>query len=99
MEENIETRLSLDEVASYLGYSVSHLSAMFKKATGVSPINYFNQLKIKEACNLLRESDMKISQISYKVGISDNYYFSRLFAKIMGISPKEYRKAAYSIID
>jgi AraC-like DNA-binding protein len=94
MEENIETRLSLDEVADYLGYSVSHLSAMFKKAMGVSPINYFNQMKIKEACNLLRESNMKISQISHKVGISDNYYFSRLFTKVMGISPKEYRKNA-----
>ena len=96
MEENIETSLSLNEVANYLGYSVSHLSAMFKKAMGVSPINYFNQLKIKEACNLLRESNMKISQISHKVGISDSYYFSRLFTKIMGISPKEYRKTANS---
>lgn len=92
MEENIETRLSLEEVADYLGYSASHLSAMFKKAMGVGPINYFNQLKIKEACSLLRESDMKISQISHKVGISDSYYFSRLFTKVMGISPKEYRK-------
>ena len=99
MEENIETRLSLDEVADYLGYSVSHLSAMFKKAMGVSPINYFNQLKIKEACNLLRESNMKISQISHKVGISDSYYFSRLFSKTIGISPKEYRKTANSTAD
>lgn len=96
MEENIETRLSLEEVADYLGYSASHLSAMFKKAMGVGPINYFNQLKIKEACNLLRESDMKISQISHKVGISDSYYFSRLFTKVMGISPKEYRKKIVS---
>ena len=96
MEENIETRLSLEEVADYLGYSVSHLSAMFKKAMGVSTINYFNRLKIKKACSLLCDTDMKISQISHKVGISDSYYFSRLFSKIAGMSPKEYRNMGTS---
>ena len=96
MEENIETRLSLEEVADYLGYSVSHLSAMFKKAMGVSTINYFNRLKIKKACSLLCDTDMKISQISHKVGISDSYYFSRLFSKIVGMSPKVYRNMASS---
>ena len=92
MKENIERHISLDDIASYLGYSASHFSMTFKKQTGESPLNYMNKLKIEEACYLLKNTDMKINQICHKVGIEDCYYFSRLFSKSMGISPKEYRR-------
>ncbi len=93
MRENLETPLKLYDIAGYLGYSESHFSMMFKKTTGHSPLNYFNLMKIKEACNLLDQTDMRINQICHKIGIADCYYFSRLFSKIMGLSPKEYREA------
>ncbi|MBV4004894.1 helix-turn-helix transcriptional regulator, partial [Bacteroides thetaiotaomicron] len=54
---------------------------------------YFNLLKMQQACLLLDTTDMKINQICYKIGIEDTYYFSRLFSKIMGMSPREYRKS------
>lgn len=92
MKENMEKHLSLQEIADHIGYSASHFSMLFKKQTGHSPLTYFNLLKVQEACLLLDTTDMKINQICYKIGIEDTYYFSRLFSKIMGASPREYRK-------
>lgn len=92
MEENLEKSITLQDIAKYVGYSCSHFSAIFKSSTGHSPLSYFNLMKVKKACELLDTTDMKINQISYKVGIEDSYYFSRLFTKTIGISPKKYRE-------
>ena len=93
MKENIEKPLSLDEMARFSGYSASHFSALFKARTGYPPLTYFNMLKIQQACHMLTDSDMKISQICHKVGIGDVFYFSRLFHKIMGMAPQDYRSS------
>lgn len=90
--ENIERRLELSGIADYLGYSVSRFSSIFKKETGESPLSYFNKMKIRHAQDLLVATDMKVRQISYKIGIDDPYYFSRLFTKVTGVSPKAYRE-------
>lgn len=92
MKENIEKRLSLEDLSSHTGYSPSHFTTLFSQRTGYTPLAYFNQLKIQQACKLLDFTDMKINQISYKLGIEDTYYFSRLFSKTMGMSPREYKK-------
>lgn len=94
MKENIEKAMSLAEIASYAGLSASHFSMIFRQETGHSPMSYFNLLKIQKACQLLDTTDMKINQICHKTGISDTYYFSRLFTKVMGISPSKYRKTS-----
>lgn len=91
MQENLGTRLSLQSVAQYTGYSISHLSKLFREQTGMSPLSYFNKLKIEEAQRLLRTSNLSITQISHSLGIDDAYYFSRLFHKQVGCSPSEYR--------
>ena len=94
MRENIENRISIQDVIKYIGYSSSRFSTLFKQQTGKTPLNYFNQLKIQRSCSLLKNTDMKINQICYKIGIDDSLYFSRLFSKIMGMSPRDYREAA-----
>lgn len=93
MEENIEKSLTLEELAHYIGYSTSQFSLIFRNGTGHSPLNYFNLLKIRRACKLLETTQLKIKQISAMVGIDDSYYFSRLFTKTIGISPKKYRQS------
>lgn len=92
MKANINKRLSTDEIARLFQYSSSHFTAIFKKKTGLSPIDYFINMKIHYACQMLSQSDLKIKEIADKVGYDDPYYFSRLFKQIMSKSPKEYRK-------
>lgn len=91
MKENIEKKLTVQELATHVGYSVSHFTGIFRKATGYPPIDYYNRLKIQHACHLLDFTDMHINQVCHKSGIPDCYYFTRVFTKIMGVSPKEYR--------
>ena len=91
MNENIENRLTLKELASHFGYSESYMYRLFYKETHFAPMNYFLHMKIKRACQLLRNTNLKVNQISFKLGFEDPYYFSRIFKKIVGQSPKDYR--------
>lgn len=92
MRENLEKDIDMDKVAKFTGYGISQFNALFKQQTGLSPKHYFLQLKIREASKYLLLTDVKINQLCYKVGIEDPFYFTRLFTKIMGCSPSEYRK-------
>ncbi|MDR1556907.1 MAG: AraC family transcriptional regulator [Tannerellaceae bacterium] len=92
MNENIEKKITLKEIASHFGYSPSHFYRLFLKETHYSPMNYFLQIKIERACQFLLNTEMKINQISFRLGFEDPYYFSRSFTRIMGISPKKYRE-------
>ena len=92
MKENVERRITLQDILDYVGYSSTRFSALFKQQTGFSPLAYFNRLKIEHACHMLKMTDMHINKICYKVGIEDSLYFSRLFSKVMGMSPSEYRE-------
>ncbi|MBX3255880.1 MAG: AraC family transcriptional regulator [Chitinophagaceae bacterium] len=83
--------LSLEDIASEVNLSPSHLSYLFKKKTGFSPMEYFNHLKVQMACQYLLFTTLRIKEISQEVGIEDQYYFSRMFRKVMGMSPNEYR--------
>ena len=91
IQENLERRLTLNDLARYTGYSASRFSQLFRQQTGESPINYFNRKKMEHAAHLLLTTDMRINQICPKVGFEDSCYFSRLFTQLMGCSPKQYR--------
>jgi AraC-like DNA-binding protein len=93
MQNNIDASLSLEDLAKHVNCSSSHYCSLFKKTTGFPPIEYFNHLKIQKACQYLQFTELRISEIAFKIGIEDPYYFSRLFTKTMGFSPKEYRSA------
>lgn len=92
IKENFKEDLTLTEMAARTNFSVSHFSALFKKHTGSSFVNYVNGLKIEEAKKLLSATSYSISEITGIVGFSTTPYFSRVFKSTVGLSPLEYRK-------
>ncbi|MFI3262659.1 MAG: AraC family transcriptional regulator [Rikenellaceae bacterium] len=91
MKENLEKHITLEDICEFAGYSESYFSTMFKNKTGHTPINYMIHLRMQTACQLLDFSDLKVNQICHKVGIDDPYYFSKLFTKVIGMSPSVYK--------
>jgi len=92
MQNNLDRALQLDDFAQQAGLSVSHFSELFRVQTGQSPMAYFIHLKIRYACRLLDLSQQPIKAVAIETGYRDPYYFSRVFKKVMGISPDGYRK-------
>lgn len=91
LRANVATRVSLGELAGMAGLSVSHYSALFRRATGYGALEYQMRLRMGSARELLDTTDRSIASIALQVGFSDPLYFSRQFRRIHGISPTEYR--------
>lgn len=92
MQAHAHEQLDLDTLAEAINLSKYHFVKKYKELTGTTPINHFIQLKIERACHLLDTTDNGISDIAFAVGYEDAYYFSRIFKKLMGVSPSQYRK-------
>lgn len=92
MNDSIECNLKLKDFATFCGYSDSYFYRKFIKETGYSPMEYFTRMKIEKACKLLIHTDMKINQISHKLGFREAQYFSRTFTRITGSTASGYRK-------
>jgi AraC-like DNA-binding protein len=84
--------ISIEHMSAMLGYHRTHLCKLFKKTTGLSPMQYLLKIRMQRAEQLLATS-MTIDQIASSVGFGDALYFSRKFRKWRGQSPSEYRKA------
>jgi len=93
MKNNLHQELNLDTLAHYSQLSKFHFSKKFKELTDTSPIQYFINLKMQHACYLLDHTSKSIKQIGEELGYADPYYFSRLFKKMVGMSPKIYRES------
>jgi AraC family transcriptional regulator of arabinose operon len=92
MRKNIDGTLTISQMAAQAGLSPAHFSRLFSKAAGFSPMEYFIHLKIQRACRFLTLTTWSIKEISSRLGYSDQYYFSRVFHKVMGIPPAAYRR-------
>lgn len=93
IETNYSYPITVEEIASYVGISRSHLFRSFQNYMNRSPKEYLTEYRIKQACRLLRETDLSVSAIAYSVGFENNLYFSKAFRKQKGESPSEYRKS------
>ena len=91
MKLNLSKSVTIHDLANASGCSVSHVCNIFKLSTGYSPIDYFIQLKIQKACQHLYSTNMLVKEIAADLGYADQYYFSRLFTQLMGVSPNHYR--------
>ncbi|MFW6277184.1 MAG: AraC family transcriptional regulator [Prolixibacteraceae bacterium] len=91
MNKNLGKKLTLQKISEEAGYSPTYFTTLFRKETNYSPLSYFAHLKIVKACEFLDYTRLKIKEISYHLGYSDPYYFTKDFKKKMGISPRQYR--------
>ncbi len=91
MQSELHRQLTVEDMALKHGLSTSHFSNLFRKATGMPPLDYFIHLKLQKACLLLYSSGIKIKKVAMEIGYDDPYYFSRLFKKYMKVSPDQYR--------
>ena len=82
--------ISINDVAKSVGVSRSHLYRVFMSNVGKSPIDYLTEYRVNEACNLLRNSTLSIAEVAVSVGFFDQFYFSRVFKKAVGMPPSKY---------
>lgn len=87
-----EEYFGLSEAANNVGMNKQYLSSLFKKETGQGFSDYLNRIRISKACELLENTTMKSYEISQVVGFQDESYFSRVFKKVIGVRPNEYRR-------
>ena len=92
VEEHYYENLMLTDVAQKAGISAGYLSTLFQRQLSRGFVDYLNEIRIEHACAYLRQNYLKTYEIAYKVGFRDEKYFSRVFKKIKGLSPSEYRK-------
>ena len=92
IEYNYGNEITIKDVYTYLNLDRTYFYRIFKKHTGMAPEQYIMHYRIRKSLELLQYSKHSISEIASSVGINNVYYFSRLFRKIMNISPTEYRK-------
>lgn len=92
IEENFKTKISLDDIATALHASGSYLSRLYKSKTGKNLFDVILDKRIEAAKEYLVQTDMRTYEISEAVGIEDSGYFSKMFKKKTGMSPKEFRK-------
>ena len=91
IQMNYNKHITVDELSEKTGYSKSRFSHIFSEAMGTTPMRYQNSIRLSNACEMLRQTDLSITEISHYCGFDDSLYFSRKFRKKYMMSPSEYR--------
>lgn len=89
--ENLESALDIRELIRQLPMSYSKFRKLFKEVTGESPNQYHLNLRLDKARELLTTTNLNVSEVAYNLGFDSVFYFSKLFKKKNGVSPKSYR--------
>lgn len=92
IQNNFRRGFTIAELAATCNIGESHLRRVFQREKGMSPIKYKNQLLLREACKLLCDGELCISEISENLGFCDIYAFSHFISKHTGVSPTVYKK-------
>ena len=91
LSRNLDRKLSLDEIASEVYLSRAYVSTLFKQQTGEGIFECLSRLRLEQSKRLLDESDLPLSQVALSCGYEDQSYFTRVFKKSTGLSPRRYR--------
>lgn len=95
INENYAQPLQLEDLSKHVSLSPIYFHTSFKAATGRTPHQYLNEVRIKKAANLLVSTDLSLSQIAYECGFSSQSYFSYSFKKTMGLTPRDYMRKMF----
>ncbi|MDR0222074.1 MAG: response regulator [Oscillospiraceae bacterium] len=96
IDGNYNSNLSLETIAAQIPANPSHLSRTFKKETGEAVVEHINRKRIEKAKELLTFTDKMAYEIAEEVGFNDSTYFSLVFKKITGVSPKDFKNSPYN---
>ena len=93
IEKNLDNgELMVEDIASEVNMSRSVFFKKLKTLTGLSPIEFLKEVRMKRAVQLIETEEYSMAQIAYMVGINDSHYFSKCFKQQYGITPTEYKK-------
>lgn len=91
MREHLNQALPVAKLACLASMSSSHYTALFKRHTGCTPIDYFIRLRMRHACDLLLATSMNVKEVAAALGYEDPFYFSRVFKAVNHVAPSDYR--------
>jgi AraC-like DNA-binding protein len=91
LRENLESSLDMKKLIKELPMSYSKFRKLFKEVTGESPNQYHLNLRLDKARELLNTTNLNVTEVAYNLGFESVFYFSKLFKKKNGVSPKSYR--------
>ena len=93
LAQNPGRPFDLEQVARHAGLSISRFAHLFKRDTGLTPQRYLEQLRMRQARQLLRLTSLGIGEIAAELGYQDAFYFTNRFRRAEGVSPSEFRKS------
>ena len=99
IRQNLETDVTMQEVARQVGTSYSNFRRLFREHMGISPIQYQQELRLQLACELIAYSDLSIKEIAYRLHFESPDYFSTKFKKKTGVTPSDYRNNANRMLN
>lgn len=94
IDQNFYLPIDMDTLCQHVSYSRSYISRIFKSDMGMTVSEYIQLVRIRNAQSLLRDTSLSIQEVSYSVGIDDPLYFSKIFRRLSGQSPRDYRNQA-----
>ena len=95
LQNHLHEKIVLSDISNHLQITTKQLSTLFKNETGLSITDYIHHERVNEAKNLLAHSDLPFSDIGNYLGFCNQSYFNKIFKKITGITPAQYREKNY----
>ena len=92
LEKHYMEPMTLDDLAHVAHVSRRQLNRAFRLATGCAPMDYLIRLRVRRACELLRQGPLNVTEVAGRVGFGDSNYFSRQFRRVMNCSPRTYAR-------
>ena len=92
LEEHLGEKITIADMTRFTGFSESQLRKKFQEVYSESPVRYLQRIRVERSLEMLADPKLSITYIAYEVGLGDSNYYSRIFRRINGCSPTEYRE-------